>query len=283
MVAPFGDPRFVTVDGPLNAPISSHTYDNQEFLPLADRFITFGGASYNTGGPFLLEDGVTRTGPYLWDPSRAGAGMVGGTTGSQVNPSLFPAVLAGRMWMNRDAIFTHGIGSARPQSFVNGTSAYVLEQGVESILVSEQPSSGGDLFRYRISVLDDPSLDRWELIGPGAQSYADQGAGAYHPIRRVYVRTARFGSGYGFVVWNVATAGPSNYPIRFMPPDAGEPFVLSKLHGMDYDPVRRVFVLWDGGSDIGTSRHPPPDRPSRRPAGPCAARPAAEPWRLPCR
>ena len=35
-----------------NAPISSHTYDNQEFLPQIDRFITFGGASYNSGRAF---------------------------------------------------------------------------------------------------------------------------------------------------------------------------------------------------------------------------------------
>ncbi len=35
-VAPrFGDRRFFAVDGALNAPISSHTYDNQEFLPRA--------------------------------------------------------------------------------------------------------------------------------------------------------------------------------------------------------------------------------------------------------
>ena len=40
-----------------NAPISSHTYDNQEFLPQLDRFITFGGASYNSGRIFVLDDG----------------------------------------------------------------------------------------------------------------------------------------------------------------------------------------------------------------------------------
>ncbi len=49
--APFDDRRFFAMDGALNAPISSHTYDNQEFLALADRFITFGGAIYNTGAP----------------------------------------------------------------------------------------------------------------------------------------------------------------------------------------------------------------------------------------
>jgi hypothetical protein len=63
--APFGDRRYFAWDGALNAPISSHTYDNQEFLPQLDRFITFGGASYNAGRIFVLDDGVTKTGPYL--------------------------------------------------------------------------------------------------------------------------------------------------------------------------------------------------------------------------
>ncbi len=112
-VAPrFGDRRFFAVDGAMNAPISSHTFDNQEFLPRADRFITFGGASYNAGRVFLLDDGVTRTGPYLWDPSRADANKVGGTTGS----AILSGVLGGRMWMNRNALVVNGSGASRPDA-----------------------------------------------------------------------------------------------------------------------------------------------------------------------
>ena len=254
--APFSDRRFFAIDGPLNAPISSHTYDNQEFLPLADRFITFGGASYNTGAPFILADGVTKTGPYVWDPSRAGANMVGGTTGSQVKPAIFPNVTGARAWQNRNALVVNGIGANRPGSFVNGTSAYVVEQGIESMLVSEAPTTGGDLFRYRIVDIDDPSLDRWELIGPGFKSYSDQGAGAYDPVRRVYLRTARMGTSYGIVMWNVATPGAANGPIKFVPPNLGGQFVLSKLHGMDFDPRRAVFVLWNGNGQVWHLRPP---------------------------
>jgi hypothetical protein len=248
--APFGDRRYFTVDGALNAPISSHTYDNQEFLPLADRFISFGGASYNAGRLFVLDDGVTKTGPYLWDPSRAGADMVGGTDGSQVDPAAFPEVSGGRMWMNRNAIAVNGSGTQRPTSFINGTSAYVREQGVESILISEAPQDGGDLFRYRIESLSNPALDRWALIGPGSRSYSDQGAGAYDPVHRVYLRTAQMSGGYGIVMWNVATPGPTNQPIKFRPPNAGGQFVLSRLHGMDFDPRRSVFVLWNGDGRV---------------------------------
>jgi hypothetical protein len=246
----FFDRRFFTVDGALNAPISSHTYDNQEFLPQLDRFITFGGASYNAGRIFVLDDGVTKTGPYLWDPSRAGANMVGGLDGSQVAPTTYSDVTGGRMWTNRNAIAVKGIGARRPDSFVNGTSAYVLEQGVESILVTESPQNGGDLFRYHIPSLANPALDRWDLIGPGLRSYSDQGAGAYDPVRRLYLRTARMGTSYGIVMWNVATPGLANNSIKFVPPNFNGQFVLSKLHGMDFDPRRSVFVLWNGDGRI---------------------------------
>ena len=59
--------------------------------------------------------------------------------GSQVGAAIFPEVTGGGMWQNRDAIVTNGIGARRPGSFVNGTSAYVRENGVESLLVSEAP------------------------------------------------------------------------------------------------------------------------------------------------
>jgi len=243
---PFGDRRYFTVDGAMNAPISSHTFDNQEFLPLVDRFITFGGASYNAGRLFVLDDGATSTGPYLWDPSRGDPGMVGGTTGSQVDPD----VPGGQMWMNRNAIVVNGIGANRPQSFINATSAYVVEQGVESMLVTEAPETGGDLFRYRIENLDNPASDRWELIGPGSRSYSDQGAGAYDPEHRVYLRTAKMGTQYGIVMWNVATPGPTNLPIKFVPPNANGQFVLSRLHGMDFDARRAAFALWSGDGKV---------------------------------
>jgi hypothetical protein len=47
-------------------------------------------------------------------------------------------------------------------------------------------------------------------------------------------------------MWNVATPGPTNNPIKFVPADISGRFVLSRLHGMDYDPRRKVFALWSG-------------------------------------
>ncbi len=51
-----------TVDGVDNAPISSHTYDNNIFLPIVDRFMTWGGAAYDNGQSYStwLGDAIRR-------------------------------------------------------------------------------------------------------------------------------------------------------------------------------------------------------------------------------
>ena len=92
-----GTVLYLAVDGPTYAPIAAHTYDDSEFLPISDRLITFGGAAFNTGHYFDKADG-TRTGPYMWDPSKADPNAVGGTAGSQVKPGTYTTVTAGHMW-----------------------------------------------------------------------------------------------------------------------------------------------------------------------------------------
>ncbi|HSX80005.1 MAG TPA: hypothetical protein VLQ80_15710, partial [Candidatus Saccharimonadia bacterium] len=74
-------------------------YDNSLFLPISDRFLTFGGASFNLGNPYRRQTGPSTfspTGPYLFDPTKADPNKVGGTTGSGVNP----ATPGGQMWQN---------------------------------------------------------------------------------------------------------------------------------------------------------------------------------------
>ena len=47
----YNDPvsGYQAIDGVDAAPSSAHTYDNNMFLPVADRFLTWGGAAYTTG------------------------------------------------------------------------------------------------------------------------------------------------------------------------------------------------------------------------------------------
>ncbi len=244
-----GDQQYFAVDGPFNAPTSAHTYDNQIFLPLADRFLTFGGAKFNGKQQWVLEDGETLTGPYLWDPSKAGADMVGGTTGSQVNRALYPEVIGAGMWENRDTVVSSGQGVDRPSGdFVNSTTAYHTVAGKDAVFVTDSPRRGGELYRYIVG--NTAAQDRWEIIGRDSTGYGNQGAGAYDAGRQIYVRTANTSAGWALVVWDTSSPGPDNRSFLATPTDPDGEFSISELHGMDFDQKRGVFVLWDGGPDI---------------------------------
>ena len=101
---------WMAIDGPDNAPASAHTYDNTVFLKNLDKYLTFGGAAYNHGGGYrrlTAKSTYRSTGPYLFDPSRADADKVGGTTGSHVQrEGLGAGIIGGEMWENRDMYAT---------------------------------------------------------------------------------------------------------------------------------------------------------------------------------
>lgn len=234
--------HYEPVDGMMNAPISAHTYDNSEFLPIVDRFVTFGGAVFNGGGIFSFADG-TITGPYFWDPSKANPNQVGGTTGSQVNPSLYPDVTGGQMWQNRNNLKPTSPTDVRPPglNFIEGATGYAQEDGKDVLYIQETNS----LFKYTVVDVNDPAKDTYEKVGRSSTTFAGQGAGAYNPDRNIFVRTVAGGT---FTYWRLDSPGSLNGNVIFKPTVSEGAFDFTKLggYGMDYDPVRKVFVLWNG-------------------------------------
>lgn len=238
---------FETVGGVFDAPISSHTYDNSEFLPIADRFITFGGASYTLASAFIHSDNINRnTGPYLWNPALAGANKTGGKAGTQVNASAFPNVAGGKMWQNRDNL---------PQPFPNirsevleETSAYTQINGKDVILFTHQQQ----LIQYTIIDITNPFIDTYRVVGESdGFRYSGQGAGAFDADRNIYVRSA----GDDLVYWDLNESAPVSFPANVNNPDE---FDFSRLvdYGMDFDPVRKIFLLWGGDSEVWTLTTP---------------------------
>ncbi len=227
---------YTAIDGVDSAPISSHTYDSNEFFPVADRFVTFGGAAYQTGGGFQRPDGAA-TGPYFWDPSKADANKVGGTTGSQVDQT----VVGGNMWQNRD--------NREPIQTTNTASAYANENGKDVLYIQ----GGNTLLKYTVNDLTDSSSDSYEIVGRALQTFSGKGAGAYSPFENMFVRTS--GGTQDFNVWLLDNStGQIVNNINIKPNDiqGSDSFDFTKLgdYGMDFDPVRDRFVLWGGGADI---------------------------------
>jgi hypothetical protein len=250
------------IDGVDNAPASAHTYDNSLYLPIIDRFLTFGGASYNTGNPYarpLTSSTAWFTGPYLFDPSKADGNKVGGSTGSHVQrEGAFPEIVGGNMWTNRDVHKGTVIGTP-PHSHINGMTAYAEENGKDVIYVGARPGQGTDLnlYRYTISALNDISQDKWEQVGLYWFGPTDIGAGAYDPVRKIFVRTGPWPQPITY--WNLHLAAPNNKDAVAVPVDLSGGLNPSlRSAGIDYDPVRGGFMVWLGGGDVWKLTAPTP-------------------------
>jgi hypothetical protein len=261
---------FLAIDGPDNAPISSHTYDNNIFLPIADRMLTWGGATYNNGGPFIrvLESNPSAsrlTGPYLFDPNRANGAKVGGTTGSHVQRvSPHPEVVGGQMWQNRD-INKWIAGQAPPGTHVNGCTGYASEGGLDVVYTgsANQFSTNMELYRYQVTDVANPSLDQSTKVGMYSVGVTGQTTCGYDPSRKLFVRTGS--NAVPFQFWDLTTPGPAN-PDRSVQIDATIAGLQAWLSSnalniqncaLEFDPVRGTFPLWCGASTVWELRPPP--------------------------
>ncbi|MEO6929208.1 MAG: Ig-like domain-containing protein, partial [Casimicrobiaceae bacterium] len=252
---------YEAIDGALNAPVAAHTYDNQVFLKQLDRFLTFGGASFDTGAaqPILLNDGTIRpTGPFVWDPSRGDPNKVGGTTGSHVQRvAPHPEIVGGHMWQDLDIYDGRFPVSSLPSTFVMGVSDVTVDNGVETVYITGRIGGGTDqdLFRLRIPDLNDRSLDTWDRVGIWWSGSSSQGAGAFDPTRKIFLRTGD--GGLYFSYWNLNSAGPTNrdVPVTSIIDPTGQ-FSMNVNFGMDFDPVQSNFVLWNGGATIWRATPP---------------------------
>lgn len=249
-------PNWVPVDGAMNGPSSAHTYDNNAYLPTVDRFVTLGGAPFNSGGTFALPVNSTTsraTGPYFFDPSRADPNKVGGTDGSGVAPGS----IGGQMWQNRD-LHAQGIGAL---SFVEGTSATAVEGGKDVLYFSAR--SGGtiftDLYRLTINDVANPAADTLQKVGVYANPALNPaiaplayGSASYDPTSRLYV--AMGGGAQPFMAWDMDIASASNNPAYGINPTiiGGGTLPTDRFHasGIEFDPVRGEWLVWTGGGTV---------------------------------
>jgi hypothetical protein len=251
---------WLTVDGPNASPMSEHTYDNNIYLPIVDRFLTFGGAAFGNGEPYLIPDpngdvvesGKTyrHTGPYFFDPARADGNKVGGKTGSHSqwqNPNLW--VIGGEMWENRD-VPKNIPGAYFQRHFLEGSTGYTQQNGKDVVFVH---GAYALLSKYTINNIDDPTKDTWEQVGVGGDaSGGGPAVSAYLPTLNLYVRI----SPKLFSYWNLSTPGPTNPNVPFVPNGGFVPTSTGLFnyglgdYGMDYDAPRNRFLLWEGGGDV---------------------------------
>ena len=236
------------------APQSSHTYDNNLYLPVNDLFLTLGGAAYQSGAAFQTFNGTTGvpSGPWLWDPAKADPNKVGGTTGSGWDP----ASAGGEMWTNRYGQYS----GVAPVSFVGATTAYRTENGKDVVYVSADTNASGfpSLYRYTLGDVKNGGLDTWEKVGEMWNSAAYAGAGTIDTKHNLFIRTATTTGSYtsSLAVWDLSKSNPANpgsnkdVGIRLVD-EFGTPFQMNSGFAIEYDSKNGNLLLWDG-SDQGT-------------------------------
>lgn len=260
-----GSNTWTAIDGADGAPTSAHTYDNAVYLPLIDRYLNFGGAIYNTGGPYTRPSEadpavLRRTGPYLFDPSRADPDKVGGSTGSHVRRTApYASVTGGDMWQNRD-IHKHLASSTLPRSHVNGCTAYSNSPGSSHDVVYVAARTGGgtalDLYRYQITEVATPWFDEINRVGIYWSSPSAQTTCAHDPIANIVLRTGNNTSPFYF--WDLRIAGSSNREQRVSVTGSVKDLTDWLNHigrtipncALDYDQERANFMLWCGSGEL---------------------------------
>ena len=243
---------YTAFDGSDNAPVSSHTYDNNIYLPNIDRFAVFGGGPFARGeGHFRDESGLP-TGPYFWDPAKADANKVGGTTGSHIRPDQFQDVQGGEMWENRHNPIPYWRG------YTSGATAYAEENGKDVAYVDNPVG----LWKYTVNDINDASSDTWEAVGDSVRTlggnYSD-GPGAIDAEDQLFVRIGATAAGNRFFFYDLSkndqgTLAPATV---FDPEIIGGEFDTNLSYaGMDYDLVRDRFVVWDEEGQLWELRSP---------------------------
>ncbi len=259
----------IAIDGVDAAPSSAHTYDNSVFLPIVDRYLVFGGALFNTGGPYIRQSendpAVTRiTGPYVFDPEKAASSQVGGTTGSHVQRvAAFPEIIGGEMWRNRD-IHKHLATSILPKHHVNGCTAYAYESGMDIVYVSASGSihgTGQSLFRYQISDVNSPWTDKVDRVGIYWGSPSDQPTCGYDPINKIFLKTTGVNS-KPLYFWDlrperatnkdqaVVVEGSISNLVQWLNNFTTTTGKSIRHCALDFDPNRKNFLLWCGSTQV---------------------------------
>jgi hypothetical protein len=258
--------EYVTVDGPLHSPVSAHTYDNNAYLQVLDRFITFGGAAAHTGGPYMVHgDGADRfAGPYMLDLTLAGQGMVGGVTGSNVKRGTTVGLnLPGaNAWSLRDYFKDHPAAANLfpTRSHLSCGSAYRVEGGKDVIYKYTYFNSA--LWRYQFNDADYRN-DTVTQVGASDLSTTQwDSTCALDTDNDIFLALGESPSdvlhGYDLKLYSGSPIGNFRVGNSGLTGTAAAEFLADparKIHGIDYDAINHRFVAWSEGGKVYAIQH----------------------------
>src|SRR5262249_39822863 len=227
-----------------------------------DRFLTWGGGLYNTGGSYVMPSEsnpsqLRQTGPYLFDPSKADGNKVGGTTGSAVDTTI----LGGNMWANRD-VYKNLAGQMLPPIQLNGCIAYTQENNHDVMYVAASTQTQPDLYRYELVDIGFPALDLISKVGIYWVGTSGATTCGYDSAKKLFVRTGNNTS--PFLFWDLTVPGLSNidkrvdvtFSVLEFKNWLSETSVNLKNCSLAFDPVRDQYLIWCGTGVVWTLQSP---------------------------
>lgn len=232
----------VAVDGA--APQSAHTYEGNLYLPVNDMFVTLGGPTYNDAGMFRARDAngnLVSAGPWMWDPRKADANKVGGTTGSGWDAST----LGGEMWTNRGGQWANTPGL---NHFIENSTAYRTENGKDVVYVVVKNAAWPSLYKYTVGDVRAGGTDTWEQVGSTSFGGASRdSSGTIDDRNNLYINTAYHPgtvASFDLNVWNLLHPG-ADMSVNLVMAD-GSDFRMNTSFGIDYNSADGSIWMWDG-------------------------------------
>jgi hypothetical protein len=241
-----------------DAPQSSHTYANNQYLYNQAMFITFGGAAANSGDAFTelvtASPRVTRhVGPFAFDMSVADKNKVGGGDGTGYNVSR----LGSGGWKNRrDFVDGYPIDTLDHKQ---GAAAYANEGGIDVCYFTMGGASGfPNWYKYSFGdIRGGVARDTCVKIGQTFNSVIFDGFMVHDPVRGMLYRQGATMSGKTSEIAAIPTSGTGttvDTAIQVVDElGAAFPMVLfpnryGTLYGAVYDSLNDRIWLWDGAS-----------------------------------
>lgn len=260
---PGGGIRHRSIAGSKAAPISSHTYSNQVWLPRLQRFFTAGGGAYNTGGPFMVVDEsdfeVRQGGPFTLDMTLAGQGYTSTRTGD--NPKRTGTISEGvnlpgaNAWSMRDYRLDHP-NTTVAAKVTGGRTLCVTEENGHDVVYMQGGDPGAtskDLIRIEM-VDHDYRNDLLSIVGAAWSNGVSDVQAAFHPTRKLFFNPSYNPADNAFIGgWDVSPGKAGSQNRYFLCPTTGlsgpakDEFVASAAsnkYGNIYDKRRDRFVVF---------------------------------------
>jgi hypothetical protein len=263
---------------------SSHTYGNNNYLPIIGRFFSFGGAAYNTGGALAVysSDGLTNLRPlggFSVDMTLGGEFKLAGATGSNVKRGAYTGVnLEGANavtlhdWFGRaDWTQTPSTGTGGATRWFDHTetgTAYRVVGGKDALLYTARSTGGGGRSIWQVVFNDtnqaNDSFTR--LSGVDGDASSGQGAIAHSPTHDL-VLTPLLGQSSGeylrFVDLKLGTGGSNTWQTPTLSGADLTEFQALNLRdmGIVWNTVKGCFTLWAYGKQVWEV-YPPSGNPT---------------------